>query len=217
MSTQTLNYYEIVSQLPEDTVVTFHGAGWDDYEELLEQVGERKGLRISYSEGVLDVMTVSPEHENYADFIRILVAHVSFRLRINVRFFGSATIKKRPGRKGAEPDACFYVQSAESLGAKMRLDFAADPPPDIVVEVDIHHDSRSKFPIYGEIGVPEIWRFDGNELTIHLLERREYVQADKSHALPVLSAGVLTEFLKRLAVEGEFKAMQAFDEWLQTR
>lgn len=214
MSTQTLNYCEIVSQLPEDSVVTFQGAGWEDYEDLLRQVDKRKGLRISYSEGVLQVMTVSSEHENYADFIRILVAHLSFRRHIKIRFFGSATMKKGTFSKGTEPDACFYVQSADLLGNKMRLDFGVDPPPDIVVEVDVHHDTRFKFPIYAVLGVPEIWRFDGKVMTFHRLEQGEYVATDSSGALPQISAPILTRFLGQLAAEGELQAMMAFDEWL---
>ena len=49
--------------MPEDTVVTFHGVRWEEYEELLEQVGEAAGLRISYDDGTLQVMTLSSEHE----------------------------------------------------------------------------------------------------------------------------------------------------------
>jgi len=51
LDTQTLTPYEIVSQLPPDTVVTFHDISWDEYKELLEQVGEAGGLRISYDDG----------------------------------------------------------------------------------------------------------------------------------------------------------------------
>ena len=34
MSTQITNYYEIVSQLPQDASVTFQNVSWDEYEEL---------------------------------------------------------------------------------------------------------------------------------------------------------------------------------------
>ncbi|MEJ7618395.1 MAG: Uma2 family endonuclease [Pyrinomonadaceae bacterium] len=92
---------------------------------------------------------------------------------------------------------------------------ALNPPPDIAVEIDIHHGSLSKFPIYAALGVPEIWRYDGQQLTIHLLEHAEYAAADKSRALPLLTARLLTDFLTRLKEEGEFQTILAFDEWLQ--
>src|SRR5205085_4507682 len=109
----------------------------------------------------LEAMSLSPEHESYARFLEELMTAVRLRLRVNIRSFGSATIRKQKRRKGNEPDACFYVQNAAATGNKLQLDFATDPPPDIAVEVDIHHDSLNKFPIYAALGVPEIWRFDG--------------------------------------------------------
>ena len=217
LATQTSVHYEIVSQLPPDAVVIFHGATWDDYEHLLEEVGEASGLRISYNDGDLEVMTVSTEHERYADFIKRMVSALSIRMRINILFFGSSTMKKSKRHKGKEPDASFYVQTAETLGNRIHLDFEVDPPPDIAVEIDIHHDSRRKFPIYVALGVPELWRYDGEQLTIHLLQENDYVTQDTSLALPMLTSAVLTEFLRRMREEGELPAILAFDEWLASQ
>lgn len=84
------------------------------------------------------------------------------------------------------------------------------------MEVDVHHDSRDKFSIYAALGVPEIWRFDGEELTIHQLQEDQYVNVERSLALPILSAGELTDFLARLPKDGESQTLVAFDEWLQS-
>ncbi|MCA1627994.1 MAG: Uma2 family endonuclease [Acidobacteria bacterium] len=217
MSTLTADWLEAIDKLPADSVVTLHHIAWDEYEELLDQVGAAGGLRVSYDGGTLQVTTLSPEHESYAEFISGLVRLLSVRLRINIRFFGSTTIKKRGRARGTEPDACFYVQSAAAIGNRMQLDFAADPPPDVAVEVDLHHQSLSKFPIYAALGVPEVWRYDGRQLTIHLLQEETYVPAAHSRALPMLTDHLLTEFLTRLREAGDFQAILAFDEWLQTQ
>jgi Uma2 family endonuclease len=215
MSTQTLSYHEIVSRLPADAVVTFNDVGWDEYEELLEQVGEAEHLRISYDDGVLQVMTLSSEHEKYARFLESLMTAIRLRLRINILSFGSATMRKGGQRKGNEPDACFYVQSAHRIGNRVQLDFAIDPPPDIAVEVDVHHDSRNKLAIYAALAVPELWRFDGDALTVYLLEKDSYRESASSLALPMLTSRVLTDVLAQLRTEGELPALMAFDEWLQ--
>ncbi len=215
MSTQTQSYYEFVSQLPADTVVTFHNVSWEEYEELIDQVGEPAGLRISYDDGTLKAMTISSEHEHYASFVEKLLGFVSVRLHINILSFGSATMKRKP--KGNEPDACFYVQTADTIGNRIDIDFAIDPPPDIAVEIDIHHDSQDKFSIYAAFFVPEIWRFDGQALTIYLLQQDRYNEAETSAALPMLTSEILTQFLSRLRDEGEFRALLAFDEWLQSQ
>ncbi|HWX43006.1 MAG TPA: Uma2 family endonuclease [Blastocatellia bacterium] len=215
MSTQALSYYEIVSQLPADAVVTFHDVGWDEYEDLLEQVGEAEHLRITYDSGALQVMTLSPEHEKYARFLEGLMTAIRLRLHINILSFGSATVRKRGQRKGNEPDACFYVQNAYRIGNRLQLDFASDPPPDIAVEVDVHHDSRNKLDIYAALAVPEVWRFDGDALTIYLLEQDRYNESASSLALPMLTSPLLTDALTQVRTEGELRALMAFDEWLQ--
>ena len=224
MSTQIASYYDMVSQLPENASVTFHDVSWDEYEELLEQVGEAPGLRISYDNGSLQVMTISSEHEKYAFFINSLIAGIRLRLRMNILAFGSATMRKRKRKKGNEPDACFYEQTASVIGNRIQLDFETDPPPDIAVEIDVHHESRSKFPIYAALGVPEIWRYDGKAMTIYLLAKAAadidaslYFEQETSAALPILSAQILTETIERMRRDGELNALLAFDEWLQSR
>ncbi len=217
MTVQTASYYDIVTKLPSDTVVTFHGVSWDEYEDLLEQVGESSGLRISFDQGTLAVMTLSTEHENYARFLEKLLGFISVRLRLNIRSFGSATMRKRKKGKGNEPDACFYVQRAEALGNRIHLDFEVDPPPDIAVEIDVHHDSSSKLSIYAALGVPEIWRYDGEHLTISVLQQDRYVAVPQSRSLPFLTGEILTEFLTRLRTDGELPALLAFDQWLQSQ
>ena len=184
-------------------------------EELIAAVGEAKGLRISYDSGRLQITTLSSAHESYQFLISNLVNLLSVRLRIKVLCFGSATMKKQP--KGVEPDLMFYVQTAAALGNRIDIDFSLDPPPDIVVEVDLQHQSIAKFPIYAAFGVPEIWRYDGRLMTIHYLERGEYAPTETSRALPVLSSGTLTEFLARSQTEDQYHTLLAFEEWLRAR
>jgi Uma2 family endonuclease len=57
---------------------------------------------------------------------------------------------------GFEPDACFYLDHADAIAPDRPLDLAVDPPPDLVVEVDITRSSLDKFPIYAALGVPEV-------------------------------------------------------------
>jgi Uma2 family endonuclease len=216
MTTVTSNYYDVVSQMQEGDIRVFHHVAWDEYEELLEQVGEARGLRISYNDGTLKVMSLSLEHEKYATFITRLMSQLSFRLRINILFSGSTTMRKKKKSKGNEPDAGFYIQTASVIGNRLDLDFEVDPAPDVVVEVDIHHDSTGSDPIYAALGVSEIWRYDGLEATIWRLQGNDYIGAEASNALPMITSAILTEYLTRMKQEGEFAAIIAFDEWLQS-
>ncbi len=218
MSTLTTRWPEVVREFPADSLITLRNIPWEEYEELLAQLGEdRSGLHISYNEGTLQIMTVSPEHESYVRFFETLMTAIRLRLRLNIRSFGSSTMKKPKPRKGLEPDACFYIQTADVIGNRMQLDFTTDPPPDVAVEVDMHHGSIDKFPIYAALGVPEIWRYDGAQLRIHLLKQDAYIQAPASQALPMLTDHILTDLLTRLREDGEFQTLLAFDEWLQAQ
>lgn len=219
MSTQILSQaeaiVELIERMPGDSVLIQHGIGWHDYEELLEGVGEARSLRICYDDGTLQVMSPSSKHEYVTKLIERLVDRISFRQRIKVLFYGSATLKKQSEQKGAEPDACFYVQTADIVGTKEQIDFNTDPPPDVVLEIDIHHESISKFPIYAAFGVPELWRYDGESLTIYHLRDGRYVLAEASQALSILTSAVLTEFLARSPKEDQYDIVLAFEEWLK--
>jgi Uma2 family endonuclease len=208
------NLVKLVTHLPADSVLIQHGISWDEYEELLDSVGEASSLHISFDDGTLQIMTLSQKHEMYSTLIERIVSLLSVTLRIKVLFYGSATMKKRHERKGVEPDACFYVQNATLVGTKKEIDFNVDPPPDVVVEVDLHHESLAKFPIYAALGVPEVWRYDGDLLTIYQLRTEQYVASEASQSLPVLTSAVLTEFLARSPKQDQYDILLAFEEWL---
>jgi len=221
MSTQVISQaeaiVEMIDRMPGDSVLIQHGVGWHDYEDLLDAVGEASGLRICYDEGTLQVMSPSSKHEHVTKLIERLVDLLSIRRRIKVLFYGSATLKKQSEHKGAEPDACFYVQMAEAVGTKEQIDFNTDPPPDVVVEIDIHHESISKFQIFAAFAVPELWRYDGETLLIYHLRDGEYVSSDASLALPLLTGAVLTQFLARSPKEDQYDIVLAFEEWLKAQ
>jgi hypothetical protein len=86
-----------------------------------------------------------------------------------------------------------------------------------VVEVDVQHDSQPKFPIYAALGVGELWRYDGHALAIYHLQEDEYVAAESSRALPMLTSRVLTDFLARSQQEDQYETLLAFETWLQAR
>jgi Uma2 family endonuclease len=136
-------------------------------------------------------------------------------LRIKTIFFGRAAMKKQEKLKGAELDACFYVKSAAKIGNKIRIDLHTDPAPDIMVETNIYHDSQPKLLIYAALGVPEVWKFDGKALTIHQLDKGQYVEAPGIDQLRILSGEILTRFPAQAQNEGQDEALRVFEDWLR--
>ncbi len=210
--------YSIVKKLPEKMDVTFGNTTWSDYETLVNEVGEASHLRISYDSGILGIKTLSTTHEYFSTLIYGIVQIVSVSKRIKVLNYLSSTIKISKNLKGVEPDGCFYVQSADKLPDKLRIDFSQDPMPDIILEVDIYHDSKVKFEIYEAFGVKELWRYDGKKFEIYELQKNaEYKEIKKSRSLPILTAKILTNFLNQSNEKDQYEILLEFEEWLKAQ
>ena len=108
---------------------------------------------------------------------------------------GSTTFKRQDLAKGFEPDSCFYIQNEGRISGKAEIDLDTDPPPDLIIEIDISSSSLNKFPVYAHIGVPEVWRYDGTRVVFFVLAGENYEAAEESRAFPVLTSGVATELL----------------------
>ena len=111
---------------------------------------------------------------------------------------GSTTFNREDLERGFEPDASFYIRNEALIRGKRRIDLNVDPPPDLVIEVDITSPSLDKFPIYARPGVPEVWRYDGERLTIYELRSEEFVEVAVSKILPCLAhkRSLLTRFIE---------------------
>ena len=215
MSTRTADYLDAIEHLPDGATLVLHQVDWDEYEHLLEDLSDRPHLRVSYDCGKLEIMSPLPEHEKYARFIDSLVRVFSEELDLKLESYGGATWKRRKLAKGAEPDACFYVASADRVIGKRKIDLESDPPPDIVVEIDITNESLSKFPIYAALSVPEIWRYDGTKVQFYELGAGGYREIPESRSLARLTPAMLADALEQSKTEGQTVALRVFRQRLQ--
>ena len=189
---------------------------WEEYEQLLADLGEGYAVRIFYDQGRMEIVAPTFIHERPKGILHRLVIVLSEELDIDVESLGSTTFREKLKAKGAEPDECFYVQNASAvIGKEEEIDLRYDPPHDIVIEVDRTSASLNKFNIYSALGVPEIWRIKGRSLEIHLLAENNYEQSPTSRAFPLLSAQTLSEFMAKGFVEGERKTARAFRDWVR--
>ena len=129
---------------------------------------------------------------------------------------GSTTFKEKQLRQGAEPDTCFYLKNAQRIIGKGDIDLAKDPPPDIIVEVDVSHHSAGKLSFYAAISVPEIWSYDERRVQILHLVDGSYVEMPSSLSFPSLTDRVLTDALEQSKTEGQSAALRTFRQWLKS-
>jgi Uma2 family endonuclease len=194
-------------RLAPGSAVTIPDVSWQEFESILQELGENRSARLAYSWGNLEIMVPLPEHEIPRDLLSDIV---KILLKVNgLRYqpFGSTTFK-REGIAGVEPDACFYIQNYQRMIGRRRLQ-ADDPPPDLAIETDVT--SKTTLEAYQAIGVPEVWIYDYGKLTIYLLSEGSYIKSDTS---PIFANVKITQVIP-LVVErawqvGSFQALEEF-------
>lgn len=198
---------------PAEQRVVLHNIGWNTYERLLADHENYSAPRFTYDRGELEIMSPSPEHEAYNRSIALLVEILAAELGTDVYDLGSTTFRREDLERGFEPDSCFYIENEERVRGKARIDLAVDPPPDLVIEIDITSPSFSKLPIYAQIGVPEVWRYDGERLKILVLEGSEYVETTESTVVPPVTSNVLSNFMEKSTTTKRTVWLEAVREW----
>lgn len=178
-----------------DQKVILNDVSWETYEQLLAE-HTASGTHFAYDQGNLEIMVLSVEHEALKHILGLLVDLIAGEMEIEVYAAGSTTFRRKEFKRGFEPDACFYFQHEARVRGKKRLDLRVDPPPDLVIEIDITSPSLNKFPIFAALGIPEIWRYDGERVSIWRLEVGEYHELVESAMLPKVTSVALTEFLE---------------------
>jgi Uma2 family endonuclease len=210
----SLSVLEQVRPLAEHRVL-LHNISWDTFERLLADIGDRRNTLFHYINGILEIMSPLSLHEGSNRFIDDLIRAFSDELEIDLRKLGSLLMKIPELKLGAEPDSCYYIQNEPIIRGKEIISVGQDPPPDLVLEVDITNPSDRRLPIYALLGVPEVWRYDGYSLEFLALENGEYKLIEKSLAFPDLPAAIIVEYVQKRLTLGESEALREFRAWVK--
>src|SRR4028119_356602 len=189
------------------------GVGWDFYEEILKEFEDSNALHFAYDDGFLEAEVPTLKHEKPKGLLADLVKFICLELQIDYVDAGQTTFRKKSKAKGVEPDTGFYIQNESKVRGLLEIDLQKDPPPDLVIEVDVTSPSLDKMPIYAALGVPEVWLYKGERVEFYTLEGEEYREIENSIALPILSGKQATEFLLAGLSEGSSKWFQMVIDW----
>lgn len=207
--------------VPPGSQLLLRDLTWDDFKRIIDELGERRSSRLSYSKGTLEIMTPLPEHESGKKIIGDLVSALLDELGIEFWPLGSINIKKQSMNAAVEPDECYYIANEAVVRGRDRLDFEmrdcrknyspgnslVDPPPDLAIEIDIT--SRTAFDNYQALGVPELWKYNGKTLQISILRTGTYTQSQTSDIFPNLNvADIIPNLLALSKKEGRSRAIQ---------
>lgn len=195
--------------------VVLYNVAWSTYEALLAGT-DSPGTRFTYDRGTLEIMSPSEEHERTKKLIGRLIETLTEELEIPVRSAGSTTWKDEIREQGLEPDECYYVTSEPRVRGRPKIDLAVDPPPDLVVEVEVTARSIDKMPLYAALGVAEVWRYDGEHLHVQRLQDDgTYARQPNSSELPQVPAAEFERFLAKRNDTDETTWIRSFRAWVR--
>ena len=204
----------MVATLRRADRVVLYNLSWDQFENLLADLGDHRAARIAYDNGTLEIMTPLPEHEYFKEVIGTAVQDVAEELEIDYESYGSTTWRKRLKMAGVEPDNCFYVQREAEIRGRLDLNLSqGDPPPDLALEIDITSKSLDRFPIYARLDVPELWCYDEGQLKIYHLCDGVYQESNTSLAFPMLPVRELPQVIETHRMAGRRALRRAIRQW----
>ncbi len=203
--------------IPPTNRVVLQGIHWETYRALVQDLESQAGKRLTYDNGMLEITMPLPPHEHYKRLLGRFVEVATEEMGIEICSLGSCTWSREVCRQGLEPDECYYIQNELAVRGKRVIDLNVEPPPDLVIEIDITSSSLNRLAIYTALGVPEVWRFD--EQTVSIYQRGEdgYELRKSSTALPLLGGADLLRFLVESQSMGETTLIRTFRQWVRER
>jgi Uma2 family endonuclease len=191
-----------------------HDISWEGYQALLKVLQDRP-IGLTYDRGTLELVTTVPMHERYRSRFVRMIEILADELDLDYFSFGSMTIPSRILECGLEPDACFHIASADKVGDWKQFDPESGPPPDLAVEIDVTSDSRRRLRIYAALQVAEVWRFDGENLSVLILRDGAYEPSETSASFPVAPMDAIAAFVRDYETGTDKTWSRAFRRWVR--
>jgi Uma2 family endonuclease len=164
-----------------DSCLTLKGVSWSEFESLEAAFESFGGIKLAYLDGILEIMTVSPEHEETKGTLRALLE--AYMRKRGIRFYikGGPTLGSKEQGARKEPDESYNLQTKKAI-------------PDLAIEVIFTSGGIDKLQLYKRLGIPEVWFWEDGVLSIYYL-RDEYEKVDRSELLPELDIALLVKYV----------------------
>jgi Uma2 family endonuclease len=184
---------------------------WQDYVQLGNILCDRPALRLTFDRGTLEIMVTSREHESFKTRLGRLIEILAEVFDRSIEPGGNMTFQREDLQKGLEGDNCWWIEHAAQVLGKLTWDSAVDPPPDLLLEVEVSRAALPRMAIYAALKVPQVWCFDGQSLRVYLLQLDgTYLQASESPTFPGIPVAEIVRFLQPqrdyVALQRDFRA-----------
>ena len=205
-----------VSKGKVELAIELKNVVWNDYLAFLRSLGDLH-VRHYYAEGVLHIMSPLHQHDWIKGLIGRFVETLAYDQDIAIKSIGSTTITSDRAERGFEPDEAYYFASELKVRGKLDFEPDRDPPPDLVIEIDVTNSSQGKLSLFAAMKIPEVWLHDGQGLHFLQRHRNGYKEVEQSLAIPYLSPDDITRFLSRHGEMSETQLVKQFVAWARRR
>ncbi len=208
----------LASSVPANGVqrLVLNGVTWSEYLTIGEVLRDRPALRLTYDRGMLEFMTTSPAHEKYKKWIGRIIDTLAEELNVLIEPAGHMTFQRADLERGLEPDECYWIANEAQVRGRMDWLPERDPPPDLIIEIEVSRSAVNRMGIYAALGCPEVWRFDGETLRVVVLQAdRTYQAVERSPAFPAIPPRDLVPFLIPNEQVDYLSRIRAFRAWVR--
>jgi Uma2 family endonuclease len=196
---------------PEERFIS-SGVSWESYESLLAKLEDNSHYRVTYLDGILEIVSPSLRHEKIKTNSGMLLERFFYSKRIPFVPMGSSTFRNKAKKAGAEPDECYCIGEEKKV-------------PDLAIEVVLTSGNISKLEIYRRLGVTEVWFWERNQFKLyHLRDNSQkeqatvypdtygYEQIAASEILPELDIPLLEQCI---TISDSIQAVDEFEQGLK--
>lgn len=180
--------------------MTLYDVSWADFELILQIRGDHGGVRVTYLNGVLELMSPSVDHEGVKTTIGRLLEAYAEEQGLPFNGFGSWTLKRATRARALEPDECYSL----SPGRPAR--------PDLAIEVIWTSGGIDKLEVYRGLGIGEVWFWREGAIEVHVLIGDSYERRERSGLLPDLD---LVQLARHIDPENQTESVQLYRQALR--
>ena len=202
---------------PPGESAVIDGVSWNEFLAILDELGETRGNRVAYDRGRLEIVSPTKLHERVGRLLGRFVEILTEELGIDIESIKATTLLREDLHRGAESDECFYIANEPLVRAYDEVDLGRDPPPDLVVEIDVTRKCLDRLAIYGAMGVPEVWRYHRGKLDVLVLQDGEYVEVDVSPTFPEYPPGEFLRLVELRREHSDTELARRFRAWVRAR
>jgi Uma2 family endonuclease len=170
-------------------------------------------VRMTYSQGTLELRTLCFAHARAQKVLDRLFFTCAMGMHLDILSGGSTTLRSQRLDCGLEPDECYWIKNERRMRGKKSFDIEFDPPPDLVLEIEFPHSKMNRMKILAALGVPEVWRFDGQVLQVLMLDSQaKYQPATESAVAPNMPIHEMARFLLMRDTMGDTALLRRFQD-----